>query len=148
MAESPVKVIFDTSVYIPFINKGVAHPAFAFPGGNPVIYMSAVVMEELYAGAYDAESLKLLDKMQAIFRKVGRLTVPDAADWVQAGKTIAKLGKKYGFDGIYLHKLTHDVLIALSARRIGALVVTQNSKDFQRIREFVVFHLYSDQQAV
>ena len=144
MAESLLKVVFDTSVYIPFINKGVAHPAFAFTGGNPVIYMSAVVMEELYAGAFDAESLKLLDKMEATFRKLGRLSVPDAADWVQAGKIIAKLGKKYGFDRTYLHKLTHDVLIALSARRIGALLVTYNSKDFQRIREFVVLRLYPE----
>ncbi|TAN45492.1 MAG: type II toxin-antitoxin system VapC family toxin [Nitrospirae bacterium] len=142
MQGPPAKVIFDTSVYIPFINNGVSHPAFEFSGGNPIIYMSAVVMEELYAGAFDTESLRLLDKMQATFRRVGRLTVPDAEDWMHAGKTIAKLGKKYGFDGTYLHKLTNDVLIALSARRIGALVVTHNIKDFQRIREFAVFKLY------
>ena len=77
MAEHPVKLFLDTSVYIPFINHGIAHPAIELPQGPPLIYMSAVVMEELYAGALDSSSIKLLDKMliAATARKIGGAVV-------------------------------------------------------------------------
>ncbi|MBI3599334.1 MAG: hypothetical protein HY097_01675 [Nitrospinae bacterium] len=42
----------------------------------------------------------------------------------------AIFGKKYWFEDKFLSKITKDVLIALSARRIGAIVATHNTKDF------------------
>jgi len=35
----------------------------------------------------------------------------------------------------------NDVLIAISARRIGAMIITQNAKDFEAIRELRPFPL-------
>jgi hypothetical protein len=35
-------------------------------------------------------------------------------------------------------------LIALSARRIGAVVLTNNMRDFLRIKEFVDFKIYGE----
>jgi hypothetical protein len=46
MAEHQVKLFLDTSIYIPFVNHGIAHPAIELPQGPPLIYMSAVVMEK------------------------------------------------------------------------------------------------------
>jgi len=63
--------------------------------------------------------------------------VPDAADWQRTGRIISQLGRKYGFEDVFLARLTHDALIAVSARRIGAAVVTNNLKDFVRIQEYV-----------
>lgn len=137
-----VKVILDTSVYIPFINKGVSHPALELGEGSPLYYMSAVVMEELYAGACDDTSIKLLDKLYKTFDDARRMVVPDAADWQKAGRVVARLGQKYGFEEIFLSKIINDILIALSARKIGAVVVTHNMKDFTRIREFMDFKIY------
>ncbi|MBE7444244.1 MAG: type II toxin-antitoxin system VapC family toxin [Planctomycetia bacterium] len=140
----PVKVIFDTSIYIPFINDGIAYPA-GEPNVNPgkqMLYLSAVVIEELYAGAFDTQSIKLLDTLYKTFKSLNRLLIPDAADWQKTGKVIANIGKKYGFEGIFLSKITNDVLIAVSARRIGARVITNNVKDFSRIKEFVDFTYY------
>ena len=142
MAERPVKLFLDTSVYIPFINRGIAHPVIEIPHGHPLIYMSAVVMEELYAGALDASSIKLLDKMHDTFSRMGRLVVPDATDWQKTGKIVAQLGRKYGFEEMFLARITHDVLIAASARRTGAAVVTNNLKDFRRIQEYIDFTIY------
>jgi len=142
MAEFPLKAIFDTSIYIPFINKGIAYPVLGLKIGKPVLYMSAVVIEELYAGAFDKASIKLLDRLYVTFENLGRLIVPDSADWQMAGKVIAKLGQKYGFEKLFLSKITNDVLIAVSARRIGAIVVTHNINDFLRIKEFVDFKIY------
>lgn len=142
MAGFPFKAVCDTSVYIPFINQGIFHPVFS-ESARPVLYMSAVVLSELYAGAHDARSIKLLDKLYNTFQDVGRLLVPDDRAWRQAGGIIAKLGRKYGLDARCLSRLQNDILIASSARRIGAFVVTRNEKDFRRIREFMEVGVYS-----
>ena len=77
--------------------------------------------------------------MYDTFEGIGRLAAPAASDWQRAGKVIAKLNQKYGFEDKYLAKIANDVLIALSARQIGAIIVTNNTKDFLRIKEFVDF---------
>ena len=138
------KVIIDTSIYIPFINTGISHPIFELEYGMPLFYMSAVVIEELYAGAFDTISIKLLDRMYETFKNLGRLVVPEASDWQKTGKVVAKLGQKYGFEEKYLSKATNDVLIAFSAKQIGAIVVTNNTKDFLIIKEFVDFGVYGE----
>lgn len=142
MAESPVKAILDASIYIPFINKGIAHPIFELKLERPVLYMSAEVIEELYAGAFDNTSITFLDRLYKTFENLGRLIVPDASDWKHTGRIVSKLGQKYGFEDTFLSRITNDILIALSARRIGAIVVTNNTKDFLRIKEFVEFKIY------
>jgi len=138
------KVIIDTSIYIPFINEGIFHPILELEYGTPLFYMSAVVIEELYAGALDTISIKLLDRMYETFENLGRIVIPEASDWQKTGKVIAKLRQKYGFEEKYLSKTTNDVLIAFSAKRIGAIVVTNNTKDFLRIKEFVNFGVYGE----
>ena len=72
----------------------------------------------------------------------GRLIVPDDRDWRQTGGIISRLRKKYGFETRYLSRIQNDILIACSARKIGAFVVTKNERDFQRIGEFVDFQIY------
>ena len=142
MEGSPVKIILDTSIYIPFINDGIENPVIDLRSRKPLSYLCAVVIEELYAGAHDKTSINLLDRLYETFNKIGRLIVPEAADWQRTGKVIAKLGNKYGFEEKFLSKITNDVLIALSARKIGAMIVTKNTMDFIRIKEFVDFKIY------
>ncbi|MDA8327097.1 MAG: type II toxin-antitoxin system VapC family toxin [Nitrospiraceae bacterium] len=142
LAEYPLKAVCDTSVYIPFINQGIAHPVFSEKSFSPVLYMSAVVLSELYAGAHDQMSIKLLDKLYRTFQDVGRLIVPANSDWRQTGSIIVRLRKKYGYEAGYLSRLQNDMLIACSARGIGAFVFTRNERDFQRIREFMDFHIF------
>jgi len=104
--------------------------------------MSSVVLLELYAGAHDSQSIKLLDKLYHSFQSVGRFVVPDSGVWRQTGIIIQRLKKKYGFEARYLSHIQNDILIACSARKIGAFVATENGKDFQRIKEFLDFRLY------
>ncbi len=143
MAEHPVKLFFDSSIYIPFINNGISHPVLEIPQGPPLIFMSAVVMEELYAAAFHNSSIKLLDKMYETFLSMKRLIVPDAADWQRTGKIIAQLGGEYGFENMFLSKITNDILIAVSVRKVGGTIVTNNLKDFQRIQEYIDFKIYT-----
>ena len=63
----------------------------------------------------------------------------DVGDWVGAGRILAKIGAKYGFDHIGRSRLTNDTLIAVSAARLGIQVLTANAKDYARIAEFRQF---------
>ena len=141
-ADYQTKAILDTSVYIPFLRDGIIHPKFPEDFVNPLLYMSSVVVSELYAGAHDSQSIKLLDKLYNTFQDVGRLIVPNDDDWRKTGGIIAKIRKKYGYESIYLSRLQNDILIACSARRLGTFVLTKNYKDFVKIREFVDFRIY------
>lgn len=145
-ADLHVKVLLDTSVYIPFINEGITHPVLDLELGRPLIYMSAVVIEELYAGASDSKSIKLLDRLYKAFESAGRLVVPNGGDWKTAGSIISKLRVKYGFERNYLATVKNDMLIAISSKQIGAYVVTNNIKDFVRIKEFFKFKLYGSNE--
>ena len=52
MADARIKAILDTYIYIPFINDGIVHPILKIDIEKPVIYLSAVVIAELYAGGF------------------------------------------------------------------------------------------------
>ena len=52
-----------------------------------------------------------------------------------------EFGTRYGFEEKGIARLSHDVLIALSARKIGAVVYTYNRKDFERIQAIRNFKL-------
>ena len=106
-----LKIVIDTSVYIPFIRKGIYVPQIEREGA--VIYMSSVVMQELYAGAFETKVVKALDKVYRVFTRVDRLIVPTKENWREAGKIMAMIGKRYGFDHLSLARLLGDILILI-----------------------------------
>jgi hypothetical protein len=125
-------VTYDTNVFI------TRKPAY-FPAG---FVMSAVVMQELAAGAADDSELKQLNAAHRAYHSEGRLLVPVADDWWRAGKVLNSLlrGLKSKRGGLTprlsageKNRIVSDVLIAVTARRAKALVVTDNLKDFQKI---------------
>ena len=128
-------VTYDTNV---FINR---KPAY-FPAG---FVMSAVVMQELAAGAVDDSELKQLNAARLAYKKEDRLLVPLEEDWWQAGRVLNALlrglkararGRTPRLPDTEKHRIISDVLIAVTARRARALVVTDNVKDFERIRSY------------
>ncbi len=129
-------VLFDTSVYISALRQGdeavlqtrnVAH-------GSP-LWLSAVVIEELYAGA-NAKGRKRLAKFERDFVKVNRLLVPEAGEWTRTGEVLARIGEKYGYDKIGRARMTNDTLIGTSVARQGIVLLTVNKRDFDLIAEF------------
>lgn len=99
------------------------------------LWLSAVVLEELYAGA-DATERKGLKKMERDFTRANRLLTPELGDWTRTGHLLAQLGAKYGYEQIGRSRLTNDALLAISAARQGFVLVTANARDFARIAEF------------
>jgi predicted nucleic acid-binding protein len=80
-----------------------------------------------------------VERLEHDFEKAKRVLVPNLSDWASAGKVLARLAAKYGYERIGRARLTNDALIAISAARTGITVLTANSRDFARIAEFRAF---------
>lgn len=128
-------VTYDTSIFTSY-KPGDFPPGFLF---------SAVVIQELIAGASDDSEAKRWMAVMRAYEKEDRLIVPDAADWLMAGKVLfwlmQKRKKKAGGKSPPLkpgasQRMAHDALIAVSARRHRATIVTVNWSDFEAIQYY------------
>ena len=96
-----------------------------------LIRHSAVVLSELRRGARGREAERLVTTLYEL------ATVrwePSVADWWEAGRLVRSVGDKQGWDIHKRRDFQNDALIALTARRYGATVVTANSADFELLR--------------
>jgi predicted nucleic acid-binding protein len=59
---------------------------------------------------------------------------PSVAGWWEAGRLVRSIGDKQGWDIHKRRDFQNDALIALTARRHGATVVTADSSDFDLLR--------------
>lgn len=135
--------MLDSSVYIAsWRQKEYAtlgrHLTFA---NKQPVYLSSVVLEELYVGATNLRAKKLVAYIERQFKSVDRVIVPNLNDWISTGKILSKIGQRYGFELVKLSRMTNDCLIAVSSARFGLRVVTLNLTDFQKISEFRKFNL-------
>jgi predicted nucleic acid-binding protein len=135
-------VVFDTSVII-------AYKLMAFPIG---FLMSSVVLQELIAGASDHSEVQKWLAAHRFYEKEKRLLVPTGEDWCEAGRIMNAMlrglksksgGKTPKLQDSEKQGMIRDVLIARTVKRAGALLVTDNRKDFQRIRRFCGIRLVS-----
>jgi predicted nucleic acid-binding protein len=128
-------VLLDSSIYIAALRSEDAALRLEPITAGTVIWLSAVVLEELYAGAgvRDRESVQQLEQRFAQARKI---LVPDLSDWISAGKVLSRLAAKYTNAKIGRSRLSNDALIAMSAARCGIQVITANERDFRRLAEF------------
>ena len=128
--------LLDTSVYISTLRRGNdSVVALRHLGPNAPLWLSSVVLEELYAGAGPRER-RLLEGLQRDFEKIKRVVVPNLGDWADAGLLLAQVAAAYGYESIGQGRLTNDALIATSASRRRILILTANEKDFQRLSRF------------
>ena len=141
MADSPAKAVLDTSVYLSFLKNDLEIFDLGFLLRPTLLYMSSVVFAEIYAGAKDRATLLRLRKLYRTFERLNRLVTPDEQVWFEAGEVLQEFGTRYGFEEKGIARLSHDVLIALTARKIGAVVYTYNRKDFERIQAVRNFQL-------
>jgi predicted nucleic acid-binding protein len=131
--------LFDSSIYISGMRRGddAVLELRRFSVDAP-LWLSAVVLEELYAGASDRVR-QVVERLERDFDRVKRVLVPNLNDWTQAGRVLARVAAKYHYENIGLGRLTNDALIAMSAARMGVRVITANEQDFSRLAEFRAF---------
>ena len=102
-------------------------------------------MHELAVGAADGKYIRELEVRRKDYERDGILLVPNGEDWFLAGKVINSLqrlrktankGKTPKISADESRRIMRDVLIARSAKRENALLVTDNVSDFEKIRSF------------
>lgn len=137
------KYVLDTQLYIHGFRERAAnealqqfHRLFA-----PFEYLSVIVAQELRAGIRRPEDLRALDRhVLTVYERAGRTITPSGAAWHKAGDVLAEMAREEGLELARLSKaFANDVLLALSCRETGCLLVTDNQRDFRRIRRFVDF---------
>jgi predicted nucleic acid-binding protein len=131
-------VLFDTSIYITALRLGDAALGLRRTDEGSTLWLSSVVLEELYAGV-SARNRHVVERLERDFQRVGRILVPNLTDWTQTGKVLALLAAKYDYEQIGKGRLTNDALIAISAGRLGITVITANARDFRRLAELRPF---------
>jgi len=132
-----LKKLIDTNIFIDrFSNPRSYQDIFLSEG---TIYLSSVVLMELRAGAHTKKSLRAVNELSDFFRRVDRIVAPSINDYERAGGIIAKLQRAKGYDVKKCASITDDCLIAASARSMGAILYTQNRKDFQAIQDVFGF---------
>ena len=130
-------ILFDTSVYITALRQGGASTVLLqrWAQESP-LWLSSVVLEELYAGANPTTDRRILEKLERDFERANRVLVPNLGDWGLAGKILAVIAQKYGYEKIGRARLTNDALISTSAARNGITVISTNSRDFALLAQF------------
>ena len=126
---------FDTSVII-------ANQVRELP---PNFLLSVVVIAELTAGSADDSIRKVYEAMRLEFARSNALILPTSDDWLTASRILFWLSqgrkKKGGGKASKLiagahQRMFFDALIAVSARRAGATLVTDNYTDFKAIQYY------------
>lgn len=142
MRASP-KYVLDTQLFINAFRNAAAnttlqqfHRAYA-----PFEYFSVIVGQELLAGVRKPQDRKALERnVLKVFARAGRVFAPSGGAWHKSGDVLAAMARKDGLEIARVSKsFANDVLLALSCREAGCVLVTDNHRDFERIRRVVPF---------
>lgn len=137
------KYVLDTQLFIDGFRDRAAnealqqfHRVFA-----PFEYLSVIVAQELRAGIRRPEDRRSLERhVLNVFERAGRVIAPSADAWHKSGDLLADMARR---DGLEIARVTkafgNDILLALSCREAGCVLVTENERDFQRMRRFFRF---------
>jgi len=137
------KYVLDTHLFIDAFRDAIAnevlqrfHRAFA-----PFEYLSVIVAQELRAGVRLKRDRKALElNVLSVFERSGRTFAPSASAWHRSGDLLSHMAQREGLEiGRVSKSFANDVLLALSCREAGCVLVTENERDFQRIRRHVSF---------
>lgn len=119
--------ILDSSAYIGHWERRLYEATLTAVRQAFVVRHSAVVLSELRRGARTRESQRLVE---ALYQRAAAPWEPTATDWWEAGGLIRRVGDAQNWDKSKRRDFQNDALIALTARRHGATVVTAHARDF------------------
>ena len=143
MTRTSRKYVLDTQLFIQAFRDRRAndalqdfHRVFA-----PFEYFSVIVAQELRAGIQRPQDRKALEKnVLRVFARANRTVTPSADAWHRSGDLFAEMARDEGLEIAGVPKaFANDVLLALSCREVGCVLVTDNERDFSRIRRFTQF---------
>ena len=122
----PRPLIPDTTELIAAIRS--PRPTFFDTIMHGQVWLSSVVACELYAGTRSQQERQLLDKLVRGAARAERLLIPTMNDWTMAGTLMARRVRLEG--AIRPRDHLADVLIVISAARLGGEIATANRRHF------------------
>jgi len=135
-----VKYTLDTNIFIDgFRSEEAQAEVFAFLNrALPFTYLSAVVMQELAAGARSAETAHDVQRGVFVpFERRRRVFTPSSAAFAESGRVLAAIAAREGWRLFNDEpSLLNDALIAASCREQGITLITKDG-DFKRLASFV-----------
>ena len=135
-----MKYAFDTKIFIDgFRSEEAQADVFAFLfRALPFTYLSAVVMQELAAGARTADAARELQRgIFEPFERRRRVFAPSTAAFAKSGHLLAAVAAREGWQALDENaSLLNDALIAASCREQGVTLVTKDG-DFKRLAPFI-----------
>jgi predicted nucleic acid-binding protein len=135
-----MKYALDTNIFIDgFRNEEAQAEVFIFLNrALPFTYLSAVVMQELAAGARTPEAAR--DVQRGVFEpfeRRHRVFAPSSAAFAESGRVLAGIAARGGWHLLdEKPSLLNDALIAASCRERGITLITKD-RDFKRLAPFV-----------
>jgi predicted nucleic acid-binding protein len=135
-----VKYAFDTNVFIDAFRDANAEAAMLvfLERALPFTYLSAVVMQELAAGARTPTQMRRLERsVFSPFERRGRVFAPSSSAFVASGRLLAVVAAREGWGAVREKpSLSNDALVAVSCRERGITLITQDS-DYTRFQPFL-----------
>ena len=135
-----MKYTLDTNIFIEgFRSEEAQAEVFAFLNrALPFTYLSAVVMQELAAGARSAEAAR--DVQRGVcepFERRRRVFAPSSAVFAESGRVLTAVAASEGWQLLDdKPSLLNDALIASSCLEQGITLITKD-RDFKRLAPFV-----------
>jgi predicted nucleic acid-binding protein len=130
-----VKFALDTNVFVDaFRDETFAAALAAFlERALPTTFLSAVVVQELAAGARTREQVRQIESsIFRAFERRGRVFAPSTRAFRESGRLLAELAAREGWEPIHSNpSLANDALLAASCREQGFTLVTSDA-DFDR----------------
>ena len=143
MTRTRRKFVLDTQLFIDAFRDPTTNEALQrfHRGFAPFEYLSVVLAQELRAGVRRERDRKALERnVLSVFERSGRTFAPSASAWHRSGDLLSDMARKDGLEiGRVSKSFANDILLALSCREAGCVLVTENERDFQRIRRHVSF---------
>jgi predicted nucleic acid-binding protein len=137
------KYVLDTQLFINAFRDPIANEALQqfHRSFSPFEQFSVIVAQELRAGVQRLQDRKALERnVLKVFQRAARTITPSADAWHRSGDLLAEMARQEGLEIARVSKaFANDVLLALSCREAGCVLVTDNQRDFQRIRRFIQF---------
>lgn len=134
------RFVIDTNLYIDAFRSDAGKAALTTFQGTfaPFIHLSAIVVHELRAGVRGKAAATLEASIVAPFERRSRVVTPSYAVWKEAGRVLSELVAPSDWRSL-TRSFVNDVLLSMSCREAGMVLVTSNLRDFERIaavREF------------